>query len=155
MGDDEQIAALFAEVDDRFGRLDLFVNNVGHAARSRPELAVEHKLPSDYEARVWIEGVGDAERRLEITPARAGWDFLSFRTYTFRRGQVIAGESAGDEMCLVLLSGSITMETAAQPWSCDGRASVFDRRPYAVSLPPGRTSNWPGCGTTGRASRID
>lgn len=100
---------------------------------------MEHKVASDYEARVWIEGVGKTERRLEITPARAGWDLLSFRTYTFRRGQVIEGESAGDEMCMVLLSGSITMEAAGQTWVCDGRASVFAGLPYAVYLPPGHT----------------
>ncbi len=100
---------------------------------------MEHKVASDYDARVWIEGVGEAERRLEITPARAGWDYLSFRTYTFRQGQVIEGESAGDEMCMVLLSGSITIEAAGQTWICDGRASVFAGLPYAVYLPPGHT----------------
>src|SRR3712207_8395836 len=47
--------------------------------RSRGEggANVEHKVASDYDARVWIEGVGEAERRLEITPARAGWNYLS------------------------------------------------------------------------------
>lgn len=100
---------------------------------------MERKVRSDYQARVWIEGVGDAERRLEITPARAGWEFLSFRAYTFRAGQVIDGESAGDEMCMVLLSGAVTMEAAGQRWLCDGRESVFAGRHYAVYLPPGRT----------------
>ena len=100
---------------------------------------MDHKVASDYDARVWIEGVGEAERRLEITPARAGWEYLSFRTYTFRQGQVIEGESAGDEMCMVLLSGSVTMEAAGQTWVCDGRASVFEGLPYAVYLPPGHT----------------
>ena len=100
---------------------------------------MEHKVRSDPDARVWIEGVGDAERRLEITPAKAGWEYLSFRTYTFRAGHVIAGESAGDEMCMVLLSGSISMEAAGQTWVCDGRTSVFAGLPYAVYLPPGET----------------
>ena len=102
-------------------------------------MRLEHKVPSDYDARVWIEGTGHAERRLEITPARAGWNFLSFRTYTFRRGQVINGESAADEMCLVLLSGAVTMEAAGQTWHLDGRAGVFAGPPYAVYLPPGHT----------------
>jgi 5-deoxy-glucuronate isomerase len=101
--------------------------------------AQEHKVASDYDARVWIEGVGEAERRLEITPARAGWEFLSFRTYTFRQGQTIEGESAGDEMCMVLLSGAVTMEAAGQTWRLDGRDGVFAGRPYAVYLPPGHT----------------
>ncbi len=98
-----------------------------------------HKISSDWHARIWIEGVGDAERRLEITPAIAGWQSLSFRTYTFRAGQVIDGESATDEMCMVLLAGSITMEAAGQTWVCDGRASVFEGRPHVIYLPPGHT----------------
>ena len=100
---------------------------------------MEHKIPSDWDARVWIEGVGEAERRLEITPAIAGWQYLSFRTYTFRQGQVIAGESAEDEMCMVLLSGAVTMEAAGQTWVCDGRTGVFAGLPYAIYLPPGHT----------------
>ena len=100
---------------------------------------LQHKVASDWDARVFIEGVGDAERRLEITPEKAGWEYLSFRTYTFRAGQVIEGESAGDEMCMVLLSGAITMEAAGQTWRCDGRPSVFAGLPHAVYLPPGQT----------------
>ena len=37
VGSDEQIAALFAEVDRVFGRVDILVNNVGHNARATPE----------------------------------------------------------------------------------------------------------------------
>ncbi|MDP9363552.1 MAG: 5-deoxy-glucuronate isomerase [Chloroflexota bacterium] len=101
--------------------------------------AQEHKVASDDAARVWIEGVGEAERRLEITPARAGWEFLSFRTYTVRQGQTIDGESAGDEVCMILLSGAVTMEAAGHSWQLDGRESVFAGRPFAVYLPPGHT----------------
>ena len=83
----------------------------------------EHKVASDDDARVWIEGVGEVERRLEITPARAGREFLSFRAYPFQQGQTIGGESAGDEMCIVLLSGAVTMEPPAKPGgSTGGRA---------------------------------
>jgi 5-deoxy-glucuronate isomerase len=96
---------------------------------------------SDWNARVYLEGVGDAERRLEVTPAIAGWDTLSFRSYTFRAGQVIDGESATDEMTMVLLSGAVTIEIGGpggkQTWECHGRASVFDGAPYAIYLPPG------------------
>ena len=102
-----------------------------------------HRIRSDWDARVFIEGVGDAERRLEVTPTIAGWRFLSFRTYTFRAGQVIDGESAADEMCMVLLSGAVTMEVAGpgwrETWECAGRARVEDGPPFAVYLPPGHT----------------
>ncbi len=98
---------------------------------------------SEWNARVWIEGVGDAERRLEVTPAIAGWDYLTFRTYTFRAGQVIDGESVEDEMSMVLLLGEVTIEIAGpsghQTWECRGRTNVFDAPPYAIYLPPHHT----------------
>ena len=99
---------------------------------------------SDWNATIFIEGAGDCERRLEVTPAIAGWQYLSFRTYTFRAGQVIDGESAEDEMSMVLLSGRVTIEIdgpgGSATWECDGRASVFDGTPpYTIYLPPGHT----------------
>ena len=102
-------------------------------------------IRSDWDATIWIEGAGDCERRLEVTPAIAGWAALSFRSYTFRAGQVIDGESATDEMAMVLLSGEVTIEIAGpggggrQTWKCRGRADVFAGPPYAIYLPPGHT----------------
>jgi 5-deoxy-glucuronate isomerase len=100
-------------------------------------------IRSDWAARIWIEGVGEAERRLEVTPAIAGWRYLSFRSYTFRAGQVIDGESASDEMAMVLLSGAATIEIGgpggAQTWACHGRSNLFDGAPFAIYLPPGHT----------------
>ena len=102
-----------------------------------------HKVSSDWEARIWFEGTGWAERRLEVTPAIAGWDCLSFRTYTFRSGQVIDGESATDEMAMILLSGALTMEVAGpgffETWEMQGRPDVFTGPPHAAYLPPGFT----------------
>lgn len=101
------------------------------------------KVRSDWAARIWIDGIGEAERRLEVTPAVAGWDRLSFRSYTFRRNQTIAGESATDEMAMVLLSGSVTLDVAGPgwqaTWDCQGRPNVFAGAPYAIYLPPGHT----------------
>ncbi|MBA2519317.1 MAG: SDR family oxidoreductase [Chloroflexia bacterium] len=37
VGNDEEITALFVELDRVFGRVDILVNNVGHNARSKPE----------------------------------------------------------------------------------------------------------------------
>jgi 5-deoxy-glucuronate isomerase len=96
---------------------------------------------SDWDARIFIEGIGEAERRLEVTPAIAGWGSLSVRSYTFRAGQTVDGESATDEMTMVLLSGAVTIEIdgpgGKQTWECMGRESVFDGAPYAIYLPPG------------------
>lgn len=101
------------------------------------------KVASNWEARIFIEGVGEAERRLEVTPEVAGWEYLSFRTYTFRAGQAIDGESAADEMCMVLLSGAITMAVAgagfSETWELSRPGGVFEGRPSAVYLPPDHT----------------
>jgi 5-deoxy-glucuronate isomerase len=98
---------------------------------------------SNWDARIWIEGVGEAERRLEVTPAIASWDRLSVRSYTFRAGQVIDGESAEDEMSMILLSGAVSIAidgpSGPMAWTCDGRESVFDGAPFALYLPPGHT----------------
>lgn len=102
-----------------------------------------HKVSSDWEARIWFEGTGWAERRLEVTPTIAGWDALSFRTYTFRAGQTIDGESATDEMAMVLLSGALSMEVVgpgfSETWEMRGRTDVFSGPPFAAYLPPGYT----------------
>jgi 5-deoxy-glucuronate isomerase len=96
-----------------------------------------HKVSSDYNARIPIEGAGMVERRLQVTPEIAGWEYLYFRTYTYRTGMVINGESAAEEMVMVLLSGNVIMEVEGQRWHLDGRRSVFDGRPYTIYLPPG------------------
>ena len=95
-----------------------------------------HKVISDYTATIHIEGTGDVERRLQVTPEIAGWEYLYFRTYTYRKGMVINGESAGEEMVMVLLSGSVVMEVEGQRWELDGRSTVFDGRPHTIYLPP-------------------
>jgi 5-deoxy-glucuronate isomerase len=101
------------------------------------EVSVIHKVTSDYAARIHIEGTGDVERRLQVTPEIAGWEYLYFRTYTYRTGMVINGESAAEEMVMVLLSGKVVMEVAGQVWQLEGRSSVFHGLPYTIYLPPG------------------
>ena len=96
-----------------------------------------HKVSSDYNAKVFFEGIGEVERRLQVTPEIAGWDYLYFRSYTYRKGLHLHGESAGEEMVMVLLSGSVTMNVAGETWVMDGRKSVFDGMPFTIYLPPG------------------
>jgi 5-deoxy-glucuronate isomerase len=100
-------------------------------------VAVIHKVVSDYKARIHIEGAGDVERRLQVTPDIAGWDLLFFRTYTYRAGMVINGESAAEEMVMVLLSGNVNMEVNGQKWALTGRHTVFNGPPHTIYLPPG------------------
>lgn len=98
---------------------------------------------SDWEARVFFEGSGWFERRLEATPAIAGWRELSVRSYTFRAGQSIDGESANDEVSMVLLTGAVTIEidgpSGPHRWECDGRDDSFAGPPFVLYLPPRHT----------------
>lgn len=101
------------------------------------------KVASDWEARVTFGEAGAFERRLEVTPALMDWSYLSFRTYTFRSGESLPGESAEDEMAMVLLSGALTMEIAgpggSERWELRSRDDVFSGAPAALYLPPHHT----------------
>jgi 5-deoxy-glucuronate isomerase len=96
-----------------------------------------HKVVSDPNARIFVEGVGEVERQLQVTPVIAGWEYLFFRTYLYRAGMIIHGESAAEEMVMVLLSGHAVMEVEGQRWILEGRPNVFEGQPHTIYLPPG------------------
>lgn len=97
---------------------------------------MRHKIASDVDARIPSAAGGEVQRPLEVTPASAGWQYLSFHTYALRQGQALDGETAGDELCLVLLAGQVTVASGDNAWECE-RRDVFRGRPSAVYLPPG------------------
>ncbi len=97
---------------------------------------MKHKIASDFGARIPSATGGAVGRPLEVTPALAGWRYLSFHTYVLRQGQTLGGETAGDELCMVLLAGQITVVSGGTTWECE-RRDVFHGRPYAMYLPPG------------------
>ena len=72
-----------------------------------------------------------------VTPASAGWSYVGFGLHDISAGTSIAVDGTGDEVCLVLLSGSariiaVDLDTGM----LQGRASVFDRvPPQAVYVP--------------------
>ncbi len=80
---------------------------------------------------------GDDEVGHRITPASAGWRYVGFETRTLKQGAQSKLDTAGAEVCLVILSGK------ARIWA-DGfdsgtigeRATVFDGPPWSVYLPP-------------------
>jgi 5-deoxy-glucuronate isomerase len=77
---------------------------------------------------------------VDITPASAKWEFISFAVRRLAAGETWDGASADHEMCLVLLAGRFRIT-----WSPGGvaeqsigpRASVFASYPHAVYLPSG------------------
>jgi hypothetical protein len=98
------------------------------------------KIPSDPNRKIRLEDVGEVSRPVDIDQAVTGFSQLvSLRIYKFLSGQVINGEAEDDEVCIVFLSGDVTMEVTGKEyhsWKIQGRKSVFDGLPYVVYLPP-------------------
>jgi 5-deoxy-glucuronate isomerase len=74
----------------------------------------------------------------KVTPQSAGWDHVGFEVLKLAAGQTVERESGGEEVCLVLLSGTCGVSTGENEWGdVGGRDSVFEGPPHAVYLPPG------------------
>jgi len=75
---------------------------------------------------------------VRVTPESAGWTHVGFSAHRLKPGESLpVGESAR-EVCIVVLTGTVTVATPQQTWSGVGsRRSVFDDdAPGAVYLPP-------------------
>ena len=76
-------------------------------------------------------------RRVAITPASAGWRYVSFSTAHVSRGARYVVASEEQEICLVVLSGRCSVRVGLLNWPDVGeRASPFDGPPHAVYAPP-------------------
>jgi 5-deoxy-glucuronate isomerase len=83
-------------------------------------------------------GAGESGVLLEVTPATAGWQFISFAVRRLAPGAVIEGETGDQEACLVLLRGRARVAWNGRAEQVLGpRASVFHSYPHAVYLPAG------------------
>lgn len=74
-----------------------------------------------------------------VTPASARWRYVGFAAYRLGTSEVVHVMEPSREVCIVVLTGAVDIETADTRWSSLGsRDSVFeDAAPYAVYLPPG------------------
>ena len=68
-----------------------------------------------------------------ITPATAGWSYLSFRTLRRRSGEEIAGNTGGEETALIWLRGTAQVDGIG---AVGERPDVFSGLPWALTLPP-------------------
>jgi 5-deoxy-glucuronate isomerase len=73
-----------------------------------------------------------------ITPATAGWRYLSFRTVRCQPDEILAGETGPNETALIWLGGRADVE---QFGIVGQRDDVFSGLPSALLLPPGSTYN--------------
>ncbi len=69
-----------------------------------------------------------------ITPATAGWTYLSFKTLKRRPGEELSGQTGNEETGLIWLSGRADVEGFGE---IGERDDVFRGKPSALLLPPG------------------
>lgn len=76
---------------------------------------------------------------VRVTPRSAGWTYVGFAAHRLAPMETLAIALPDAEACVVVLSGRVSIETAAgASWrDVGGRDGVFDdRAPYAAYLPP-------------------
>ena len=70
------------------------------------------------------------------TPESVHFDYLTFRTCDLAAEQKFSGDTAGNELCLVILGGRCSIESSVGSWRGVGeRAHVFGGLPTALYLP--------------------
>lgn len=74
---------------------------------------------------------------IDVGPRQAGWEFINLRVQRIEAGGFWNYASGDDELCLVPLSGSCTVEVENTQWTIGGRRSPFDGQPHALYLPKG------------------
>ena len=87
---------------------------------------MSHHLKSDYHGTVV----------LDVTPASAGWAYLSFRVVRIHADERYTHRTDGVELALVPLSGKGTVQTADGAMVMS-RAGVFQEKASVLYVPPG------------------
>ncbi|CAA9550635.1 MAG: 5-deoxy-glucuronate isomerase [uncultured Thermomicrobiales bacterium] len=72
---------------------------------------------------------------IEVGPDDAGWEFIGLRVQRIQSGGFVNYSSGLDEVCLVPLRGTATVESNGQSWTISRPGSVFDGKPTALYLP--------------------
>ena len=80
----------------------------------------------------------DSRQIVSVTPASAGWRYISFSAHRLAPGETLTFSDVSNELCVVILSGIVSARTKDHDWKEIGqRMSVFeDAAPYAVYIPP-------------------
>lgn len=72
-----------------------------------------------------------------VSPQSAGWSYVGFEVYRLVPGQSLALLMSGRELCVVVLTGTLTAQCADTRWQQVGsRASVFDGPADSVYFQP-------------------
>ncbi len=89
-------------------------------------------------------------------PARAGWRYLSFRSFSLSDGEAILLDRPEEEAAIVTISGGgieIAFDDRAS-LVLAGRPSVFEAMPWAAYLPAGTTARLVGRPIPGRRAVV-
>ena len=86
-----------------------------------------------------VKGRAEGREIVAVTPRSAGWKYVGFAAYRLNARESVPIQQPDDELCVVVLAGTVTVAWRDQTWREIGaRADVFeDRAPYAVYLPSG------------------
>ncbi|MBN6738862.1 5-deoxy-glucuronate isomerase [Burkholderia multivorans] len=85
-----------------------------------------------------VKGQQTGRDIVTVTPESAGWRYVGFAAKRIARGEKISLDTGQAELCIVVLTGIVTISTPEQTWREIGeRRSVFETRsPYAAYVPP-------------------
>jgi 5-deoxy-glucuronate isomerase len=72
---------------------------------------------------------------IDISPERAGWEFISFQARRLSRGQSWSFDSRENELALANLTGRYTVKSSRGEWQFGGRRSVYEGGAHALYLP--------------------
>ncbi len=78
--------------------------------------------------------------QVSVTPRQAGWEYVGFGVRQIGRRDTWRGRTGRHEVCLVLLSGLVSVSWSPdqpRPVRLGPRRDVFSDYPHAVYLPPG------------------
>lgn len=76
-----------------------------------------------------------AQVLMDVTPASAGWDYLSFRVVSLKAGDTYEHHSGSDEIALVPLVGEAVLRANAEEFSV-ARQGYFAQLPHILYAPP-------------------
>jgi len=81
----------------------------------------------------------DGRDIVRVTPRSAGWRYVGFSAHRLAAAESLMIDQPGDEVCIVVLAGTVTIEAPGARWADVGdRRDVFDdRAPFAAYVPDG------------------
>jgi 5-deoxy-glucuronate isomerase len=97
------------------------------------ERALPNALPADQ-----LRLTPDADGRVSVDPARAGWRYLSFESMRLADGQSVRLDREGRETCVVVIGGGgLWLDLDGGGRLLEGRSSPLEALPWAGYLPVG------------------